>query len=78
MILKYRLSKLLFEAALLKRIERTGYYYLGTGKENIASHSFGVIFCTYLLCKIFEMKRRPFLCPFGMIFLKRGLEILML
>ncbi len=56
MILKYRLSKLLFEAALLKRIERTGYYYLGTGKENIASHSFGVIFCTYLLCKIFEGK----------------------
>ncbi|MEZ0344272.1 MAG: HD domain-containing protein [Caldimicrobium sp.] len=56
MSFKHRLAKLLFEAALLKRIERTGYYYLGTGKENVASHSFGVVFCTYLLCKIYQGK----------------------
>lgn len=51
MSLLHRLAKVLFEASLLKRIERTGYSYLGTGKENVAAHSFGVIFITYLLCK---------------------------
>lgn len=56
MSIRHRLAKLLFEAALLKRIERTGYNYLGTGKENVASHSFGVVFCAFLLCKIFQGK----------------------
>ncbi|MGC8872130.1 MAG: HD domain-containing protein [Caldimicrobium sp.] len=54
MSLRHRLAKLLFEACLLKRIERTGYSYLGTGKENVASHSFGVVFCTFILCKLFQ------------------------
>ncbi|PMP61207.1 MAG: phosphohydrolase [Caldimicrobium thiodismutans] len=54
MSLRHRLAKLLFEASLLKRIERTGYSYLGTGKENVASHSFGVVFCTFILCKLFQ------------------------
>lgn len=54
MPLRYRLANLLFEASFLKRIERTGYNYLGTGKENIAAHSFGVIFTTFLLCKVFQ------------------------
>lgn len=52
----HRLAKLLFEASLLKRIERTGYSYLGTGRENVASHSFGVIFCSYVLSKKFPGK----------------------
>jgi len=56
MTLRHRLAKLLFEASLLKRIERTGYSYLGTGRENVAAHSFGVLFCTYLLCKLFQGK----------------------
>ncbi len=56
MSFRHRFAKLLFEAALLKRIERTGYYYLGTGRENVASHSFGVVFCTYLLCKVYQGK----------------------
>jgi len=47
-------AKLLFESALLKRIQRTGYAYLGTGKENVASHSFGVIFCAWILSEICE------------------------
>ncbi len=49
-----RYAQLLFEAAFLKRIERTGYPYLGTGKENIASHSFGVIFCAWILAELCE------------------------
>jgi len=47
-----RYAKLLFESALLKRIQRTGYAYLGTGGENVASHSFGVIFCAWILSEI--------------------------
>lgn len=47
-------AKLLFESALLKRIQRTGYAYLGTGGENVASHSFGVIFCAWILSEICE------------------------
>jgi putative hydrolase of HD superfamily len=49
-----RYSKLLFEANFLKRIERTGYPYLGTGKENVASHSFGVCFCAWILAELSE------------------------
>ncbi len=49
-----RYAKLLFESALLKRIQRTGYAYLGTGGENVASHSFGVIFCAWILSEICE------------------------
>jgi len=56
MSLRHKFAKLLFEASLLKRIERTGYSYLGTGRENVAAHSFGVLFCTYLLCKLFQGK----------------------
>ncbi len=51
-----RYSKLLFEANFLKRIERTGYPYLGTGKENVASHSFGVCFCAWILAELCEEK----------------------
>lgn len=50
----HRLAKLLFESSLLKRIERTGYSYLGTGRENVAAHSFGVIFCAFVLSQQFR------------------------
>ncbi len=56
MSLKHSLAKILFEASLLKRVERTGYSYLGTGGENVAAHSFGVIFATLILCKILPQK----------------------
>ncbi len=48
----HRLAKLLFEGAMLKRLERTGYAYLGTGKENIAAHSFGVVLVAAILAKL--------------------------
>ncbi len=48
----HRLAKLLFEGAMLKRLERTGYAYLGTGKENIAAHSFGVVLAAAILAKL--------------------------
>ena len=54
MKLPEKYAKLLFESAFLKRIYRTGYAYLGSGKENVASHSFGVIFCSWILSEICE------------------------
>ncbi len=44
-----RFAKSLFEVCMLKRILRTGYAYLGTGSESVAAHSFGVVFCAWLL-----------------------------
>ncbi len=48
----HRLAKLLFEGAMLKRLERTGYAYLGTGRENIAAHSFGVGLAAWVLASL--------------------------
>ncbi|MDR2459691.1 MAG: HD domain-containing protein [Deltaproteobacteria bacterium] len=44
-----RLSDFLFEALSLKRTPRTGYQFLGKGKENVAQHSFGVSVISYTL-----------------------------
>jgi len=49
-----KLADLLFEAAMLKRIERTGYSFLGSGKECVASHSFGVGFTAWLLSSMYK------------------------
>ena len=48
----HRFAKLLFEGAMLKRLERTGYAYLGTGNENVAAHSFGVVLAAAVLAKL--------------------------
>jgi putative hydrolase of HD superfamily len=44
-----RLADFLFEAAMLKRTPRTGYQFLGRGKENVAEHSFGTAAIAYVL-----------------------------
>ncbi len=49
-------AKLLFEANFLKKIQRTGYPYLGDGKESVGAHSFGVVFVAFVLCKLAEQK----------------------
>ncbi len=46
------LSKLLFEVSMLKRTMRTGYAFLGTGKESAAAHSFNTAFIAYVLGKM--------------------------
>ncbi|MDL2275766.1 HD domain-containing protein [Desulfosarcina sp. OttesenSCG-928-G10] len=38
-----RITEFLFEAMLLKRVQRTGYAFLGPGKESVAEHTFGVM-----------------------------------
>ncbi len=47
-----RLVNLMFEAAMLKRTFRTGYAFLGTGRESSAAHSFSTAFIAMLLGKM--------------------------
>ncbi|MDR1051493.1 MAG: HD domain-containing protein [Deltaproteobacteria bacterium] len=47
-----RLSEFLFEAAFLKRTPRTGYQFLGTGRESVAEHSFGAAAIAYVLARM--------------------------
>jgi len=41
----------LFEIGILKKTPRSGYQFLGTGKESVAEHSFRVAVIAYLLAK---------------------------
>ena len=47
-----RLVNLIFEASMLKRTMRTGYAFLGTGRESSAAHSFSTAFIAMLLGKM--------------------------
>lgn len=44
-----RIAEFLFETMLLKRIHRTGYQFLGPGKESVAEHTFGVMCIAWTL-----------------------------
>ncbi|MEW6665914.1 MAG: HD domain-containing protein [Thermodesulfobacteriota bacterium] len=45
------LVNFLFEVGMLKRTPRTGYQFLGTGKESVAEHSFRTAVIGYLLSR---------------------------
>ncbi len=47
-----RATAFLFECSLLKRIMRTGYAFLGQGKESVASHTFGVAMAALMLVEL--------------------------
>ena len=47
-----RLAQLLFEARSLKRLPRSGYQFLGTGRESVAEHSFTTAFIAYVLAQM--------------------------
>ena len=42
---------LLFEARILKDITRSGYAFLGSGRESIAEHSFMTAFICFAMAK---------------------------
>jgi len=44
-----KIADLLFEAKILKEIPRSGYHFLGTGKESVAEHSFCTTFIAYVM-----------------------------
>lgn len=43
---------LLFEAMSLKDLDRSGYRFLGCGKESVADHSFTTTFIAYVLSRL--------------------------
>lgn len=47
-----KIADLLFEANHLKNIPRSGFAFLGAGKESVAEHSFSTTFIAYLLSEI--------------------------
>jgi putative hydrolase of HD superfamily len=46
------ITNLLFEARILKDIIRSGYAFLGSGKESIAEHSFMTAFVCFAMAKM--------------------------
>lgn len=46
-----RVVDFLFEVGMLKKTPRTGYQFLGTGKENVAEHSFRTAIIAFVLAK---------------------------
>ena len=47
-----KIADLLFEAKILKEIPRSGYHFLGAGKESVAEHSFSTAFITYVMSQL--------------------------
>jgi putative hydrolases of HD superfamily len=43
------IANLLFEAKMLKEIPRSGYHFLGVGKESVAEHCFSTTFIAYVI-----------------------------
>jgi putative hydrolase of HD superfamily len=46
------IAHLLFEAKILKEIPRSGYQFLGVGKESVAEHSFCTTFIGYVMSQL--------------------------
>ena len=46
-----RLVDFLFEAGMLRKTPRSGYQFLGSGRENVAEHSFRTAIIGYVLAK---------------------------
>jgi putative hydrolase of HD superfamily len=46
------IAKLLFEAKMLKEIPRSGFHFLGSGKESIAEHTFSTVFIAYVMSQL--------------------------
>jgi len=46
------IANLLFKAHILKEIPRSGYHFLGAGKESVAEHSFSVSFIAFVMSQI--------------------------
>ncbi|GAB6907869.1 Metal dependent phosphohydrolase [Desulfosarcina cetonica] len=47
-----RIAEFLFEAMLLKRVHRTGYQFLGPGKESVAEHTFSVMCIAWVMAQL--------------------------
>ncbi len=61
-----RITLFFFEAGMLKRLRRTGYHFLGTGKESVAEHCFRTALIGYGLASLAEVDipKVVFMCLF--------------
>jgi len=46
------IANLLFESKLLNRLPRSGYAFLGAGKESVAEHSFSITFIAWIMAQL--------------------------
>ena len=46
------IADLLFEARMLKAIPRSGFHFLGAGKESVAEHSFSTTFVAFVMSQL--------------------------
>ena len=46
------IANLLFEAKMLKEVPRSGYHFLGVGKESVAEHCFSTVFIAYVMSRL--------------------------
>ncbi len=46
------IANLLFEAAHLKRTPRSGFNFLGAGRESVAEHTYSTVFIAWVMSKI--------------------------
>jgi putative hydrolase of HD superfamily len=46
------IADLLFEARILKEIPRSGFHFLGAGKESVAEHSFSTTFIAFVMSQM--------------------------
>lgn len=46
------IANLLFKAKILKDIPRSGYHFLGAGRESVAEHSFSIAFIAYVISQL--------------------------
>lgn len=46
------IANLLFEACFLKQLPRSGYAYLGTGKESVAEHVYSTTFIAFVMAQL--------------------------
>jgi len=46
------IARLLFEANMLKEIPRSGYHFLGSGRESVAEHTFNTTFIAFVMSQL--------------------------
>jgi len=49
------IANFLFEVGMLNKTPRTGYQFLGSGKESVAEHILRTLYVGYALCKMDEL-----------------------
>jgi putative hydrolase of HD superfamily len=59
-----RLADFLFEVGMLRKTQRTGYQFLGSGAENVAEHSFRTAVIGYTLAVMTERSERATADPY--------------